>query len=391
MGLFHLTAPEEPITQATPRPGITDLGPGYLDAELLATELLREACLEALETWGPSAMAYGANAGPPPLRRFLAAKASTAGGTACTSANVLVTGGTSTMLSELAARLAGEGTVLLTEALTYDLGRAIFAELGVRVVAVPGLPDLDPDELRRTAVRTARSSGKPPALYVAPTFHNPTGRVLSLDRRRAMLAVAEQTGMRVIEDQAYADLDYGDEIVPPPLTALADDPDSVVGLYSFSKSLAPGIRVGWLIGSEKRVSRLETGAERRSGGGPSHFAALAVAAACTSGSFDAHLVELRRQLRLRRDAALSPLLGALPPGFSVRVPTGGYFVWVDIPAAVDDRAVLREAEARGMSCALGRRFGADARGLRLCFAGHPPAALAAAAERFVAACRAAAR
>ena len=370
------------IIQGDLRSDLIDLGPGYLDPYLVPAELIARWSAEALRRWGPHALAYGADAGPRELRAQLAARVTAAGGARrCGAENVLVTGGTSAALDELAVGLAQEGRILLTEALTYDLGRAIFAGRGVRTVPVAGpLDDLDVDEFRTAARQAAQSSGVTPAVYLIPTFHNPTGRLLSAERRREILSLAEETGALVIEDLAYADLGY--ETPPPPsLWDGAADPDQVISLYSLAKCLAPGMRLGWMVSGERPVAEWERSPVRVSGGGPNHFASMVSMAGLVNGEFRSHVSALRNELRIRRDTLITTLMTQLPASFAVSQPAGGFFVWVRLPAGVSDEELLRLAEGLGVSFAVGRRFGISPGGVRLCFARYPPEQLALGATR----------
>jgi DNA-binding transcriptional MocR family regulator len=256
---------------------------------------------------------------------------------------------------------------------------------------VPGPEDdLDVSEFARAIAAAGHATGQPPALYLIPTFHNPTGRVISAARRQEILILAHEAGALVIEDQAYAGLGYEPVAPPPPLWHYAPDPDLVISLYSFAKTLAPGLRVGWLVSGERTVASLAADATRRSGGGPSHFAAMVIAGGCLTDELDRHIAAVREQLAARRDVLLAALTGRLPDGFSARRPAGGFFTWIDLPAAIDDEALLREAERAGVSFAAGRRFGASARGARLCFAACGPHRLEEGAARFLHACQLAA-
>ncbi|MEU4215428.1 aminotransferase class I/II-fold pyridoxal phosphate-dependent enzyme [Actinoplanes sp. NPDC026623] len=369
------------VTQGEPRPGIVNLDPGYLDPELLPVELLGRWTRRALRRWGTQTLGYGADAGPLPLRAALAGRLA-----GCTPANVVTTAGTSAALDQLALLLAAQGRTLLTEASTYDLGRRIFEARGVPVRPVPGpVDDVDVDAFARAARSAARASGRAPAMYLIPTFHNPTGRVLPAERRRALVELAEREGMFVIEDQAYTDLSFGAP-PPPPLWTYAEDRDRVVALYSFAKCLAPGLRAGWLVTGERLAAELAADPVRHSGGGPTHFTVMAVAAGCADGDLDRRIVTLRQQLRARRDALLGALDGALPPEFEVITPHGGFFAWVRLPPASDSAALRLRAEQCGVSYADGRRFGAEP-GARLCFAAAGPDRLREGAARLIEAWR----
>src|ERR1035438_6256543 len=167
------------VVQTEPRPGMVELGPGYLDPGLVPAACIQRWAAEAVTRWGARSLAYGASRGPAELRARLAARVPSAGTARCGPGNVLITGGTSAALDMLAIRFAREGRVVLTEDPTYDLGRLIFTGRGVTTVPVPGpADDLDIGLLRRAARDAARAAGVPPAIYLIPTFHNPTGRVL---------------------------------------------------------------------------------------------------------------------------------------------------------------------------------------------------------------------
>jgi DNA-binding transcriptional MocR family regulator len=371
-----VTATVPSVVQFRPPPGVCDLGPGQLDPALLPVRMLAECAAEAAAGYGADALAYGAQAGPGPLRTALAALASARDGPPYAAEHVLVTAGTSAALDGLAAELAAAGRVLLVEALSYDLAMAIFAHRGVRTARVP--LDLDPDALDRAFTLARRRTGRPAALYLVPTFHNPTGRVLPVARRHEVVAVARAHGALVVSDDAYADLGY-DGAPPPPLAALAGHDGTVLELGTFAKCLASGLRVGWLAGSAGTVAARAAAPVLRSGGGFNHHTAVTLAVALDSGRFAAHLARLRTELRARRDALVGALRAGLPAGCAVREPAGGFFAWVDLPPGADEAAACAAAADRGVWCAPGSRFGAPpAPGLRLSFTYYPPDALATA-------------
>lgn len=379
---------EEPgIVQGGSSRGILDLSPGYLQPGLMPSGLIRRWSSAAFDSWGSSTLAYGAQAGPQPLRAALAERLSrTASARGLTDENILTTAGTSAVLEELAMRFSREGRVVLTESLSYDLAIGIFKGWGVEVHGVAGpSDDLDADAFRRGSIKAIRTSGLPPAYYLIPTFHNPTGRTLSADRRRELLSLAAETNSLIVEDQAYDGLSFEDA-PPPPIWALAEDPESVVSLYTASKALAPGLRLGWIVAGRRLARDLAESPVRLSGGGPSHYTAMLLCSGIASGELDVHIDCLRSELKSRRDSLLGALNSDLPKGFRASHPDGGYFTWVTTPPGTAEDMLLGEARSLGVNFAQGSRFGEHAQGVRLCFSRYNPEHLRAAASRFARAC-----
>lgn len=375
--------PDSGWSQTSVRVGILDLGPGLLHRSLLPTAVISRCLAEAVERWGPDILSYGPNAGPKVLRAELARRMVETGSAAqCSPEHVATTAGISAALDQLAWRLGGQHGTLITEALTYDLGKKIFAARGVRLVSLPGaLGEIDLRELQRLISDNARGRSGPVALYLIPTYHNPTGRVLPESLRREILEITREMNVLVIEDCAYWGLNYSDA-PPPALWSLATDRDQVVALYSFSKFLAPGLRLGWIVSGERTISKIGEDALRASGGGPTHLIAAIVAAGYLGGRIDSHVANLRQELGERRDMLVGTLRERMPSRFVVQDPPGGFFAWIQTPPETNEHELLAEAEARGVSFAVGSRFGHAARGVRLCFASQGLADLAVGADRF---------
>ncbi len=200
------------------------------------------------------------------------------------------------------------------------------------------------------------------------------------------MALAAAQDFVIIEDDVYRELAY-DGSAPASLWSLGE-PGVVARLGSFSKTLGPGLRLGWLTAGRGLVQRLVEGGLLDSGGGINHYTALVVAALCAAGDYDRNLENLRRTYRERRDVLVSTLQASLPPGCTVRSPGGGFFVWVELPAGADGRALLPAAEAAGVSFIPGASFHLDGRGqsaLRLAISLYPAARLAEGARRLGAA------
>ncbi|HET6214103.1 MAG TPA: aminotransferase class I/II-fold pyridoxal phosphate-dependent enzyme [Micromonosporaceae bacterium] len=377
------------IVQFVPRPGILDLGPGYLEPALLPVAALRDTLRSAMAMYGPQCLGYGANRGPRPLLESLARLTAGWDGRSYPIDSFLVTGGTSQMLDHLAGTLAAPGDVVLTEATSYNFGCDIFRQHGLRLVPVDcDDAGMTPTGLHKSIVELRRAEGRIAFAYVIPTFHNPTGRLTPLDRRLELLDVTGAHRVRVVEDNAYRDIVLDDVAVPPSLLSLADT--GVVQLSSFSKCLAPGLRLGWLTGDVDLVERVATSAMLHSGGCLNHVMALMVSELFGSGAFDRHVTGLRRALTARRDALLAGLRDGLPGGYHLAEPRGGFFVWLELPPGVTDTQVSTMAEEYGVGIVAGSRFavGDAPPAVRLSFSFHPPADLHRAGQLIAAGCRA---
>ncbi len=218
-------------------------------------------------------------------------------------------------------------------------------------------------------------------LYTIPTFHNPTGVSLSAGRRRRLVSVAAAYGLLVVEDDVYRELWY-DGPAPPSLWSLAA-PGTVLRLGSFAKTLAPGLRVGWLNAAPDQIERVAASGLNDSGGCPSQFAAAVVDRFLASGRYDSHVAELRAAYQVRRDALAGALAALLPRGCGFSVPAGGFFIWVSLPEGLRAGELLPAAEAAGVSFVPAARSHLDGYdgGLRLAFTLYGTERLAEAAAR----------
>ena len=371
--LSHRRAWRSGIVQQVSPARVVDLGPGYLQPELMPAGLLAEAYQNALVEFGSAALAYGDDRGAAPLRAAVAGRGD--------QDNVLVTAGSSHALYLLATMLAKPGDVVLVEQFGYDLGQRLLRDAGLRVVPVSmDAHGVDPSAFE-DAARAHR--GRIAFACMTPTFHNPTGVVVPERRRRELLAVADRFGVLIVEDDAYADLVLDGE-VPPSMVDIAGH-QGVVRLRTFSKSVAPGLRLGFLLADPRTVTRMAEHALFVSGGSANHLASLAVAQLIASGAYARHLAWLREQLRARRDALAGGLRAAFGPDLACDVPAGGYFLWLR-SATAPESALLDAAEAAGVRICDGSRFGAGPSAtVRLSYSFNPPSDLAAAGAGFAAA------
>jgi DNA-binding transcriptional MocR family regulator len=375
----------EPLraTQFVRRSGLIELAWGQPDSALLPVEDVRRAAAQALEQSGPEALAYGAERGAGPLVEWLRARIQRAEGRALTADEIVITGGVTEALDQVCTLHTRPGDLALIEAPTYHMGMRVLRDHPLELMSVPMDDEgLRVDALKRALADLKRAGRRPRLLYTIPTFHNPTGVCLSAERRRALVEVAVDENLLIVEDDVYRELAY-DAPSPPSLWSLA--PRGVVArMGSFAKSLAPGLRVGWITAEAGFVGRIVDSGVRSSGGGVNHFAAMTAAAFCAEGFFDEQVARLRSAYGLRRDALSGALAEHLPPGCAWQTPGGGFFIWLKLPEGADALALLPRAEANGVTYVPGARFFLDGAGetiLRLAFSAYGPDELAEGARR----------
>ncbi len=353
-------------------------GSGAPAPELTPLDRLRAA---AAEVWADAAgnLGYAEATGYEPLRQLVAARMADRGA-AVDPAQVLITNGSQQGIDLVARLLLDPGDAVVVEGPTYLGALTVFEAAEATYVVVP----MDDEGLDVAALgsaladRAARGLPAPKLLYTVPTFQNPTGGTMSDARRRAVLALARRHNLLVVEDDPYGELRYDGE---PIATLRALDPD-VVYLGTFSKTIAPGLRVGWLVAPTELVDPLTNAREAADIHGERMTARIVHRTA--DGFLDGHLVAARAVYRRRRDALLRCLERHLPAGTTWQAPTGGFFVWVELPQGLDAAALLPAAADRGVVYMPGGWFYPDRRadrGLRLSFSTLDEATIARGTER----------
>lgn len=371
------------VVQEVSPPGVHDLGPGYLDPGVLPVEALRDAYDRALDEYGPAALSYGHNPGVTELREALARRL---GGPRRGADHVVLTAGTSQALYLVSTALAAPGSTVLTEQTSYDLGERVFTDCRLRVRRVPcDEHGMDP---RALDAALGEQAGRTAFVYLIPTFHNPTGRVTPVARRSELLAVASGHGALLVEDDAYAELAFDPGATPPPSLAELAGYRGVLRLCSFSKTLGPGLRLGWLMTEPELAGRIVAHGLFRSGGSLNHTTSLAVATLLRDGGYDLHLERLRRWLRERHDALADRLRADLADGAGLEFTParGGFFLWIRHRGRRTEQELLAAADRAGVRVAAGSRFGAThPPSVRLSFSFNPPEILDSAGRRLAAA------
>jgi 2-aminoadipate transaminase len=338
------------------------LSRGAPSLDIIAVDDLRVATQAALERDPGGMLAYGTSAGYPRLLEWLSKKHDVA------PDQLVATNGSMQADAFLFCELVEPGDVVVVEAPTYDRTLLSLTKLGAEILAIP----LEEDGIDVGALEAALDKGARPTLaHVIPNFQNPAGCTLSLEKRRRLVELAREYGFTIFEDDPYVELRFAGEHHPRMLE-LDEGGDSVVYASSFSKTVAPGIRVGYLVGPAELIAGIRKRATETYIS-PNMVAQAIVAEFCDSGAVDRSIETVKAALRERRDATCAALDRHLPDARYV-TPEGGYFLWVDLPEGTDVDALAAGAAERGVLFEKGSGFmieGGES-SLRLAYSAVPP-------------------
>ncbi len=361
-------SPVRDILAVTARPEVINFAGGLPAPELFDAEGIAAAYRDVLAETPARALQYSTTEGEPTLREALAARTS-ARGPATGADDILVTTGSQQALSLLATVLLEPGDTVLVERPCYLAALQAFGLAGARVVAVPGDEDgIDPVALEELVLRE-----RPKLLYTVPTFSNPTGRTLPAARRAAVAEVAGRRGLWIVEDDPYGELRFEGERVPW-IASYEGARDRTVLLGSFSKVMAPGLRLGWLR-APVELLRACTVAKQAADLHTPTVNQLAAARYLADRDLDAHVARVAAAYAVRRDAMLAGLADALPAGSVWTRPEGGMFLWARLPEGYDTTALLPAVVRHDVAYVPGAPFHADEPDhatLRLCFVTQTP-------------------
>ena len=350
---------------------------GAPSADILPHEAVRDAAARALESDWEKALSYGTGIGHPGLCEWIAERH---GG--LDAAQVMVANGSLEAGAMLFEHLLGPGDRVVVEQPTYDRTLLLLQRLGVELVPVA----LEDDGLDLGALEAALEAGPIKLAHVIPNAHNPAGCTLSATKRARLVELAAEHGFWIFEDDPYRELPFEGE---PLATMLSlDRADRVVHASSFSKTVSPGVRVGYLAGPAAEIGKLAKRANETYIS-PNMLAESIVLELCRSGELDRNIAFVKGELKARCDALVAALRERIPEAEFV-VPDGGYFLWLDLADGTDTPALLAEAKADGVSFVAGPDFMIEGgeNSLRLSFAPVPAdraaegvARIAAALER----------
>jgi 2-aminoadipate transaminase len=362
---------------------------GHNDADHVPLETLIKAANDVLTREGRTLATYGLSSGPlgyRRLREFLAGKLERTAGVRCDADEILITSGSLQALDLVNGILLTRGDTVIIEQATYQGALTRLQRLGVAAVGIPlDSEGMRVDELAAALDDLKRRGVRPKYIYTVPTVQNPTGTILSEPRRREMLRLAAQYGVPIFEDDCYSDLIW-DGKRPPALYAMSQH-GGVIHIGSFSKSVAPALRVGYIVAPWPLLARMLA---LKTDAGSGALEQMVLGEFCPK-HFDAHVPALTRALR----AKLKTLMEALNEQFGTAAefedPKGGIFLWVKLPDQVDTQKLFASALAAGVAINPGAEWSTDKdhgrSRTRLCFANPSHEAIRAGVATLAEVCR----
>ena len=343
---------------------------GNNDPDAVPLDGLMVAAQSVLAREGRTLSHYGLHSGPQgyrPLRDFLSLKLKRDAGMACSADDILIVSGSLQALDLVNGALLARGDTVICERDCYQGTLTRYQRLGVDVVGIP----LDGGGLRIDALGEALAALKsrnvrPKFIYTIPTVQNPTGTILSEERRIALIKLADAYGVPIVEDDCYADLVWSGTR-PPALYAMSKA-ENVIHIGSFSKSIAPALRVGFIVAPWAILSRMLA---LKTDAGSGALEQMVLAEYCAA-HFATHVPALRRGLRKKLDTLMEALNEQFGTAAEFEAPKGGIFLWVKLPDQVDTLKLYQKALAAGVAINPGPEWSTDAAHtrsrMRLCFA-----------------------
>jgi 2-aminoadipate transaminase len=332
------------LLKLTEKPDIISFGGGLPAPDVFPVEEFKQACNKVLTDFGPQALQYGTTEGFMPLREMIA-RHSARYGIKVNSDNIMITSGSQQALDLIGKIFINRGDRILVESPTYMGAMQAWAGYGAEYVAV----ESDEHGMRTEALEEALRTG-PKFIYVLPNFQNPTGVTLSMERREQLIGLADRYGVPIVEDDPYGQLRYEGEHLPSVVVLDGNfrtnsEPcyrGNVIYLSTFSKILAPGIRLAWVVAPPEVIRKMvqaKQGADLHT----ATFNQIVAYEVGHAGFLDQHIKVIRSTYKERRDVMLGALDSYFPPGVEWTHPDGGLFLWVTLPEGMDTTELLKTA------------------------------------------------
>jgi DNA-binding transcriptional MocR family regulator len=316
-----------------PPPGTINLGIGQPSADLLPIDVIGEAGRSFFDEAQALELNYGVMQGDERFLRSLAEFLSRNYGSDVSPDELFVSGGNSQALDLVSLTFAKPGDTVFVEEPSYFLAFQIFRDHGLNIIGIP----IDDDGLCIATLRRELKTKKPAFLYTIPSYHNPGGQSSSLERRVQLVELAIEHDFLIVADEVYQMLNYEGE--PPAAFGMMTASERVVSLGSFSKILAPGMRLGWIQTSQNLREKIMAVGFVNSGGSINHLGSLIARKLIDNGALDAHIEKLKQAYRQRTQAMDDALCEHFTGIASWRCPTGGYFFWLKFDESIDTLAL----------------------------------------------------
>ncbi len=359
-------------------PDMIHLGLGQPGIDLLPLTKLEKAASLSLSKEERSFLAYGEEKGNRNFRETLSQFLTERYPEPVDPDQLFITNGNSQALDFICTLFTRPGDTILVEEPSYFLALKIFADRGLKMVTVP----VDENGLKTDVLEEKLSSISPSFLYTIPTFHNPASVTLSAQRRDEMIRLCKKKGLPIVADEVYHFLNYAND--PPPLMGTWIGQGPVISLGSFSKILAPGLRLGWIHTSRDLVNKMAASGLLQSGGGFNPFTSEIVNSFIQKGFLASHIKKLKTVYGKRLGVLCEQLHKYLPEKAVFQVPEGGYFIWLKLPDNIDTKAMRSSARKQNVDFNPGSYFSSK-KGLknylRLSFSFYDEANLTEGAKR----------
>ena len=363
------------LLKFTENPDVISFAGGMPAPEVFPIEKFKEACLTVLDQNGPASLQYGSTDGYAPLREMIA-RYSARYGINVTIDNILITSGSQQALDLLGKILINPGDGVLVESPTYVGALQAWRAYGAEFVPVP----TDEDGMMTSKLESCLRAG-PKFIYALPNFQNPTGSTLAYDRRLKLIELAENYGVPIVEDDPYGQLRFEGENLPAievldSQTRAQEDcySGNVIYLSTFSKTLAPGIRLAWVIAPPPVITKLIQ-AKQGTDLHTSTFNQMVAYEVAKDGFLYEHAKLIRKVYKERRDVMLDTLSEYMPEGVSWTHPKGGLFLWLTLPECLNSQDLFKDAVAEKVAFVPGDSFYAEGGGfntMRLNFSNACP-------------------
>ncbi len=342
------------------QPGIISLGGGMPDPALFPVKLFKECMDIALEDRPHISLQYGETAGFRPLREELVKMSEKEGINGLDPENILVTSGSQQGIDFMSKMLIDKGDTVITEAPTYLSAVQSFDAFMAKFETVP-MDDhgADIDYLEKILISLKQKGIRPKFFYTVPTFQNPSGVTMSLERRKKLIQLSNEHNLLIIEDNPYGDLRFSGENIPS-LKAM-DTEGKVIYLRTFSKILAPGIRLGWVVAAHPLIAKLNLMKQATDLCSPA-ITQVATAEYLKKDYLWPHLETIKKSYAHKAEVMIEAIGKHFPKEIKINRPEGGMFIWAICPEKVDASKLFYEAVEKGVAYILGSAFFPDGSG-----------------------------